>query len=119
MPTVLRSSLRPFRQVPSSCPTAPPWEFWNQLLLIPPRVERELELVVPLAVKYEYSGLMSRPLIGVTSGARMIAQSSPFSWSRFTPPFVDVALPKVVLALHAEEPQLNCRPLMASSVCTK
>src|SRR6266478_3792199 len=84
----------PFLQEPSSLGAGRPAEFWNQVVaLMPPRPWRELPLVVPLAVKYEYIGLMSRPFTGVTSGARMTAQSSPRSWNRGTPKHVLVANP--------------------------
>src|SRR5262245_56599064 len=52
-------------------------------VVLPPRmcesvtVRRALPLVEPSAWKYEYSGLMSRPLNTVNSGLTMSAQSLP------------------------------------------
>src|SRR6266545_2393283 len=103
-PTVLRFSLRPVpvpsaeKPVPKQTPPAPavqpapeganglwPWKPVAPLIAgaigRPPRPWRALALVRPLAKKYEYIGLMSRPFIGVTSAEKISAKSSPRAWA--------------------------------------
>src|SRR5262245_60775609 len=117
---VWRLSLSPFRhevgalfpaQSGPFCQARPPGTqlTCHHRVPTPPRLNFAVELLGPLEKKYEYIGLRSRPLIGVISGARMRAQSSPRNWNGLTPrnEFVGGCVPVVC-----------CRPTSISSTAT-
>src|SRR5262245_51585967 len=123
-PTVKRFSLSPFRHVPEALlpvqvGSAAPHEFWNQLVaLIPPRPCRVFELVVPLATMYENIGFRSRPLIGVISGAKITAQSSPRTWNGLMPMNEFGPVELVPVGLPVLVPVVCWRPVSISSMAT-